>query len=74
MAKEFSLVKVLWGPGAHLSNLAMDREERSLFYLSSMSELAESQIAHSKLWRPAGIVDIKNINVESTPSHRAARP
>ena len=64
MAKEFLLVKVLWGPGAHLSNLAMDREERSLFYLSSMSELAESQIAQSKLWQPAGIVGIKDLNVE----------
>ena len=43
------LVAVLWGKGAHLKNLAQDREERSLVYLSAMCKLSEAQIAHSKL-------------------------
>ena len=64
MAKEFSLVGKLWGKGAHLSNVPQDKEGRSLMHLSAMCELCDAQISHSKLWRPAGLVGVLDVNVQ----------
>ena len=63
MAKEFLLVGKLWGKGAHLSNVPQDKEGRSLMHLAAMCELCDAQISHSKLWRPAGLVGVLDVNV-----------
>ena len=63
MAKEFLLVGPLWGKGAHLSNVLQDKEGRSLMHLSAMCKLCDAQISHSKLWRPAGLAGVLDVNV-----------
>ena len=64
MAKDNNLVAVLWGKGAHLSNIAPDQSEASLLYQSSMCELCDEQIVHNKLWIPNGIAGIKDVNID----------
>ena len=64
MAKEFLLVGLLWGKGAHLSNVPQDKEGCSLMHLAAMCELCNAQISHSKLWRPAGLASVLDVNVQ----------
>ena len=48
--------------GAHLSNLTQDKEGRILMHPAAVYELCDKHVSHSKLWRPAGLADVLDVN------------